>query len=109
MAYHNRETRFNPKHKEGKVLSPYITHHIWLSNLEEPKELPGLPHLWHMITELGKEAKDGIEWKLIFWTNHIESVRLDTKACGGRCVVKPITDIKGIDLVDVTVRQMIEI
>ena len=109
LANHNKETRFNPKHKDGEVLIPYITHHIWLTSAKEPKDLPELPHLWRMIAELGKEAKDGIEWKHVFWTNHVASVQLDGKACGGRCEVKPITDIEGYDMVEDTVRQMIDI
>jgi len=105
---HNKNTRFLPKHKEGKVIIPYIVHQIWLTKPDKPRVM-NYTNVWEMVKAMGDDVEHGVTWKHYFWTNHKDSIVLDEDACGGRCEVKLLDEMPGYSEIKDLIDRMIDV
>lgn len=59
---HNGRTDFHPKHLEERVIIPYKTHIIWVTQPSKMKVL-NFPNIWDMVYKMGVEKKKyGVDW-----------------------------------------------
>ena len=51
---HNSRVDFHPKHLEERVIIPYTTHIMWVTNPKKIKYM-NFPNVWDMVEKMGKE------------------------------------------------------
>lgn len=110
MLYdHNGRTDFHPKHLEERVIIPYDTHIMWVTQPNKMKVM-NFTNIWDMVWKMGEEKKKyGVNWQHYFWTNKKEAVALNETACQGRCHIKLFNELPNYDQVENLVEQLIKI
>jgi hypothetical protein len=97
---HNSRTDFHPKHLEERVIIPYDTHIMWVTQPQK-KKIMSFPNIWDMVYKMGEEnRKYGVNWQHYFWTNEKSAVKLNETACGGRCHIKLFKELPNFNQVE---------
>jgi len=71
LRLHNNYTRFAPKHKKNDVIIPFITHTVWFTNPDKPRQM-NYENVWEMVKIMQNE--EDVIWQHMFWTNYEPSI-----------------------------------
>jgi len=97
LRSYNEKTIFPAKHLKNETIIPHITHHIWLTDPKNPRVLDK-ENVWNFVKQM--QADKSADWKHIFWTNHLQSIKLSKEMweiCNYNCESRSIWDLPDLD------------